>query len=61
MYIVMKPQHLQYLLLVGGLLEIVQGFAGAMSGRGRGGGGGNTACAIAVGIGEDGLRLVGSV
>ncbi len=61
----MKPQHLQYLLLVAGLLQIVQGFAGAivseMAGRGRGGVGGNAACAIAGGIGEDGLSFVGSV
>jgi hypothetical protein len=45
LYIVMKPHHLQYLLLVAGLLQIVQGFAGAivseMAGRGRGGVGGN--------------------
>ncbi len=41
----MKPQHLQYLLLVAGLLQIVQAFAGAivseMAGRGRRGVGGN--------------------
>ncbi len=61
MYIVMKPEHLQYLLLDGGLLQIVQDFAGAMTGRGRGRGGGNTACVIAGGIGEDGLSFVGSV
>jgi hypothetical protein len=61
----MKPHRLQYLLLVAGLLQIVQGFTGSimseMAGRGRGGVCGNTACAIAGGIGEDGLSFVGSV
>ena len=61
----MKPQHLQYLLLVTGLLQIVQGVAGVivseMAGRGSGGVGGNTACASVGGIGEDGLSFVGSV
>jgi hypothetical protein len=38
LYIVMKPQHLQYLLLVAGLLEIVQVFAGAIVSEWRVGG-----------------------
>ena len=38
LYIVMKPQHLQYLLLVAGLLQIVQGFAGAIVSERRVGG-----------------------
>jgi hypothetical protein len=65
LYIVMKPHHLQYLLLVAGLLQIVQGFTGAivseMVGRGRGGVGGNTVCVIVGGIGENGLSFVDSV
>ena len=64
-YIVVKLQHLQHLVLVPALLQSVEGFAGAvvsqMAGRGHGGVGENTACATAGGIGEDGLTFVGSV
>ena len=61
----MKDQHLQNLLLVAALLQIVEVFPGSivsqMSGRVRGGVGGNTSSASADGIGEDGLIFVGSV
>ena len=52
----MKHQHLQHLLLVPTLLEIVEVLTGAMSPmtvRGSGGVGGNTACATAGDIGEE--------
>ena len=61
----MKHQHLQYLLLVDTVLQIVQGsvvdIVSEMSGRGRGCVGGNTACGTAGGIGDDGLSFVDSV
>ena len=65
LYIVMKHQHLQNLLLVTVFLHIVEDFPGSivseMVGHGRGCVGGNTTSVSAVGIGEDGLSFVDSV
>ena len=60
----MKPQHLQYLPLVAGLLRIVQGFVGVIVPPTRRVGGVGLwveICAIPGGIGEDGLTFVVSV
>ena len=65
LYIVMKHQHLQNLLLVTVFLHIVEDFPGSivseMVGRGRGGVGGNTTSATVDDIGDDGLSFVVSV